>query len=103
VALLKSVKFDEVPKETDSGKLIDYTVSGFYPGHAPDISELFDEMMDQPFMLDTIDNNNQRRLLGNLNNPVSFKFNYSSPPGGRPGYSFSFMWTSPNPASFYVP
>jgi hypothetical protein len=104
LSLPKSLTFNEVMKESDAGVLYEYTVTGSYPGQTPDLSALFAEMKPQPFVLDVTDNNNQRRLLGTLSNPVQFKYGYSSKdnPSQRPEYTFSFSYTSQKPAPFYL-
>jgi hypothetical protein len=105
LSLYNSLQFTETPKPSDPGDLYEYIVSGIYPGQTTELATLLDEMKGQPFILDIIDNNNQRRLLGSLINPVMFKYAYASKDqvGSRPEYTFSFTWTSQNPAPFYNP
>lgn len=104
VSLLKSLKFEESTKETDAGTLYEYTIGGIYPGNSPEVAELFDEMKNKTFLLDIIDNNNQRRLIGTPSNPVKFKFVFSTKdqPSGRPEYSFTFTNSTPIQAPFYI-
>jgi hypothetical protein len=105
LALPKSLKFDETPEASEAGDLYKYLISGNYVGQSQALAALFDEMRNQPFVLDIIDNNNQRRLLGNLVIPLTFRFSYSSKtqPSDRPDYSFTFGYSTPVPAPFYNP
>lgn len=105
LALPQTLKFDENIESSEAGDLYKYIVSGSYAGQASEIALLFDEMKNQPFILDILDNNNKRRLLGSMSNPLIFKFYYSSKdqPGSRPEYAFSFTYSTPKQAPFYNP
>jgi len=104
-ALVRSLLFEESFQETSAGGIYKYQFNGVYPGQNSNISELFDDMRNQPLVIDITDNNGNRRLIGNLSNPCSFKYTFKSKetPSGRPEYTFSFSWESPKPAPFYIP
>lgn len=86
--------YDAIDYELESipdSKAYKFSIEGFAPKIQELTSSLFDEMKDHRFILDTYDNNGNRKLIGSIDNPVGFRYKeVSSKPGGRNGYAFSF-------------
>lgn len=105
LAVLRSLAFNEKLIESNAGKAYEYTISGIYPRQNSTMLSLFDDMARRRFILDIIDNNNERRLVGTVTNGARFTYSYNSGENTnqRPDYNFTFTFRHFKPAPFYNP
>lgn len=74
-----------------AGTLYKFSLTGFLPRLRKDASALFHEMKECRFLIDYQDNNDNRRLIGDLETGVGFRFSEAS--GGSPGALNGYAWT----------
>jgi hypothetical protein len=67
-----TMNYKESPVQSEHGLAYKKTFSGKVPNDRSDLTWLFDEMKDQGFILDITDNNGQRKIVGNPDEPVYF-------------------------------
>jgi hypothetical protein len=75
---LDSCKFSEAFSKTVHGKEFTATVSFVYPSPTPEAIKQMDEMTKEKFVVIASDNKGQYRVIGNLINPATFTYNYTS-------------------------
>lgn len=95
--------FDENTKDTNGGLTYNYKFTCKYPGTNLELNSTLAEMAQTPIVLDCTDNNGNRRLLGNKNNPLTMQYAFNTKDGfaGRPEYILTFSWLSEKTAPFY--
>lgn len=75
----------------------------FYPGTSAELELLMDEMCNRRFLLRTTDYQGNQRVIGTLNDPLSFTREFRSAEiGGRKGYMMTFSNRQLRQNSFYV-
>lgn len=77
------------------GPTYKFSFNGFLPLISATQSQNVSDMEEHRFLLDCIDNNGNRKLVGNLETPLAFESSEDvKPPVGAPngnGYAFSFF------------
>lgn len=79
-------------------------LSGFCPEFNAGLQRLFKEMMQYRFVLDCLDNQEKRVIVGSPTNGMHFEYTFDSKPDakGRKGYAYRFFRDSDDPAIFFV-
>jgi hypothetical protein len=99
----KNLKEDQQPSE--HGDFFKLKLSGSTPKIRTSISDTLNEMKDKEFIIDCIDNNGHRRLLGTINEPLRFQFTSdtgNSAPN-KNAYTFEFYGdVSKSPPTYYI-
>lgn len=99
----KSLKEDQQPSE--HGDYFKLKLAGSTPKIRTDVSDIFNEMKDQEFIIDCTDNNGNRRLLGTINEPLRFQFTSDTGNGAanKNAYTFEFYGdVSKVPPTYYI-
>ncbi len=94
---------DESSEDTDNGTIFKPVFAGFFPGYNYLIEKLFTHMASGRFILDIIDNNGERYVLGRVENGMNFSWKHSTgtAPKSLQGYSFRFYQDSQYPKLRY--
>lgn len=82
--------------DSDHGPIYKPFISGFHPGYNYYLEKLFNNMCTTRFIIDVIDNNGERYVLGTIENGLHFSWKYTSGDQIRKlnGYSFRFAHDS---------
>ncbi len=97
--------YKEDKNKTVHGNPYNRSLVGFVPKDTEELAELFDEMGDVRFLIDCLDNNGKRKLVGSLDSPLVFASLMSSgeAPEGRNGHQLTFSGNASHKAYFYDP
>ena len=68
-----TMNYKEVPIDSEHGAAFKKTLTGKTPKDRAELTQLFNEMKDQGFIIDYTDNNGQRKLVGSPQEPMYFK------------------------------
>ncbi len=105
ISAIDTLVFEETFQEVAAGKVWQESVKGFYPKYTEDINELMHEMAAFRFILIVKDKNGISRIVGNVTEPLKFRYQMSS--GGRvadkSGLEFEFSGVCTSPAPVYDP
>lgn len=87
-----SIDFKDAQAESDHGGFFNKTVSGFIPKDRADVVEFVEALKNRPVIIDLIDNNEVRKLVGTLEEPMYFTASFESKDqtAGRAGTSITF-------------
>lgn len=87
-----TIKFSEEIQNSPHGDYHAIKLTSFIPKDRIDITDQLEEMRNKLFIIDYIDNNGYRKLIGNLAEPLQFKYSLdtgSSVPN-RNGHTIEF-------------
>lgn len=100
---LETLRFEEDHEKSEHGNFYEQVLGGFYPKESPGVTQQFEEMAADRFIVIFQDNNNYYKLLGSLENPLRFEadMDTTDTPGGRNGYTFEFRREADKRAPFY--
>lgn len=95
-----SFDFSETPQSSDQGVLYEQTVDCFFPKDNPEIRSILREMNKRKFVLELLDNNQNKCLVGTKDSPCSFtsRFVTGTRFSDTPGHFLSFSCASISPA-----
>lgn len=98
-----TIKFSEEIQPSPHGDYLLVKVSVFVPKGRNDVSRQLKQMKNQLFILDCLDNNRERRLIGTLTKPLQFRYSYDtgSTVPNRNGYTLEFYGNSIDSAPTY--
>lgn len=87
-----TIDFLDEQQESKQGDFHLKTISGFVPKDRVDLKNLFDVMMNDKFIVDITDNNGVRKLVGSIDEPLTFKskFTTGNDVNKRNGYTITF-------------
>ncbi len=94
----EKLKVEQDVVESDHGPIYKPYVSGFHPGYNYLLEKIFNHMTGR-FIVDVIDNNGERYVLGTIENGVHFSWQYSSGDQIRKLNGFSYRFYQDSPAS----
>lgn len=97
--------FNEDQQTNDHGNYFKLKLSGSTPKIRTEVSDIFNEMKDQEFIIDCTDNNGNRRLIGTINEPLRFSFKSDTGNGAqnKNAYSFEFYGdVSKVPPTYFI-
>lgn len=69
-----TMKFIEDLQQSDQGDFHKAKLSAFIPKDRTDIADQFEKMRNKDFIIDYIDNNGHRKLIGTLDYPLRFTY-----------------------------
>lgn len=100
---LETLEFAERQKNTRAGSSFDKIINGSYPKQSNSMLALFNEMDGQRFVIQITDNNDVVRLVGTINNPLIFRFDFTTgqQAANLNGYKFVFEQEDTDPAPVY--
>lgn len=78
-----------------------HDVSGFIPGDHEDYVAMMEVMEDMRFIALRKDANGYFKLLGSLESPLEFEYDFKAPGSGRRGFSFKMSRECRVPEYFY--
>lgn len=100
-----SLSLDEPMEQSSAGNIWQPVVKGFYPKYTDDINNLMHEMASYRFVLIVTDKNGVKRIIGNKEEPLKFRYRMASglKASDRGGLEFEFSGncTSPSPVFGY--
>lgn len=70
--------FQEDVQPTSSGRLAKSTIQAFIPGDDQELDFLFSNMVDQGFIAIAEDENQRMRIIGSIDVPASFKYEFTT-------------------------
>jgi hypothetical protein len=100
---VERIGVEEETENTDQGTIYRPVLSGFYPGYNYLIEKIFAQMSPIRFIIDVIDNNGERYVLGRQGNGMHFQWKYTTgnAPRSLQGYTFRFYHESSYPRLRY--
>lgn len=97
----KKRTWNESDKPTDHGPTYEQSVGGTTPKMKPGVTMIFEQMSNYRFLVRVTDANNQRWILGTLDQP--FEFSASASSGNANQYRINFKSVTSRRAHGYVP
>ncbi len=99
-----TLDFSEKSVPSQGGDYFSTVVSGMVPKLTKEYLNLFTQMLKQRFMLNVVDNNGSKRIVGSIRAGAKFSFEQASSttPAGASGFKFQFTLDSPVPSPFYM-
>lgn len=98
-----TMKYLEEPQTSEHGDFYKASITSFIPKGRSEVKAVLDEMKNKNFIIDIIDNNSFRRLVGTIAEPLKFSVGYDS--GNKVttsnGYSISFSGLIQNESPEY--
>ena len=88
----KSLKEDQ--QQSDQGDYFRIKLSGSTPKVRTDVSNTLFDMKDQEFIVDCIDNNGHRKLLGTIKEPLRFSFVSDTGNAAQNKNAYAFEFTA---------
>lgn len=88
-------------QKSRSGSTYMHQVTGFIAGDNSDFIAMMQEMEDMRFIALRKDNNGFYKLLGSIESPLEFTYEYMAPATGRKGFQFSMSRECRTPEYFY--
>lgn len=73
-----TMQLKETAKDSEHGEYQEKEFTGIVPKGRPELIDLFNSMADQLFIIDAIDNNGIRRLIGNKEEPLKLKVDFDT-------------------------
>lgn len=88
----ESIDFKDVQSDSDHGDFFNKTVTGFIPKDRADAIEFVEALKNRPIIIDLLDNNEVRKLVGTVEEPMYFKSSFESKDqvSGRAGTTITF-------------
>ncbi len=95
--------YDEKELKGKEGSGISIMYRAFIPGHNPTLTSIFNGMRHRRFLLIVKDQEDQKRLLGSLKNPMRFKYEFQTgnKTSASKGYEITFYQTAKASPFFY--
>lgn len=102
LAAYQSISHTDQLNQSPHGDYFSNEVNAFYPGTSRELEALFGEMINRRFLVRTKDYDGNERLIGTLEDPLTFERTFgSSRPGERKGYGLSFKNQQRSQSYFY--
>lgn len=102
-ATMGTIGYTEASEQTANGGLFKRQLVAIIPKDDKDKAKLFNKMRNQRFIVDYVDSNGLRKLIGSLEEPVFFSStqNTKTEMPGRNEHSISFYGTGTHKAFIY--
>lgn len=102
-ATLGTMSFTEPTEETNAGPIYKRSFNAFCPKDDEEKTDLFARMRNEKFILDITDSNCLRKIIGSINEPLSFKstLNKKANMPELAGYAISFFGDGTHPSYIY--
>lgn len=91
-----TMQFTEDPAASNDGTIYNKKLVAITPKHRTELDLLFHQMRNRRFILDIIDNNGLRKIVGSIQEPLKFlsKADTKSQASGRNEYAIEFSCNS---------
>lgn len=101
---LGTMYLKEESQKSEHGTYHNKEFGGIVPKDRPEVLELLDFLKDEKFVIDCIDNNGQRKLVGTPDEPLSLETGHDTKPdvSGRNEYKIVFKGEGVNKSPFYM-
>jgi hypothetical protein len=100
-----TIKFSEELQDSKHGDFFQLKLTAFVPKGRTDVSDQLEKMKNKNFIIDCLDNNERRVLVGTKEKPMRFKYSYDTGSGvpNRNGYTLEFYGVSiKNTPTYFV-
>lgn len=89
---IETMNFSDNQEDSDHGAFHTKEFLGIVPKDRPELIDLFNGMKNKRFILDLVDNNGTRKLVGTVEEPLNFSsgFDTKANIAGRNEYKISF-------------
>lgn len=98
-----TMSFKDEPANSENGGYHKKIFSANVPKDRPEINDLFNSMQNKKFILQIMDANGLKKLIGTIDEPLTFKSGYDTKANfqGRAEYQISFEGEGVDKSPFY--